>query len=24
MLLVINEWRSRPLQSVYPIVFMVF
>ncbi|WP_264375244.1 MULTISPECIES: hypothetical protein [unclassified Wolbachia] len=24
MLPVINEWRSRPLQSVYPIVFMVF
>ncbi len=24
LLPVINEWRSRPLQSVYPIVFMVF
>ncbi|WP_407512210.1 hypothetical protein [Wolbachia endosymbiont of Trichogramma kaykai] len=21
---VINDWRSRPLQSVYPIVFMFF
>lgn len=24
LLPIINEWRSRPLQSVYPIVFMVF
>ena len=24
LLPVINEWRSRPLQSMYPIVFMVF
>jgi len=24
LLPIINEWCSRPLQSIYPIVFMVF